>query len=773
MSSPVIDIEYYVTLADGLEKIGLRREDGTVIEVDLTDMGSGNTGPAGPQGIPGPQGLPGAPGADGAPGLTGPPGTPGTNGTPGSTGPTGPQGPTGAQGPPGAPGPVDLIWRGLWNAGTTYNDNDAVSYNGSSWTAVATSTNSPPTLVNPNWVPLALQGAQGPQGVPGAAGAPGSSSNLMKLASKLITSGHSMMGSGGASGTERGFGNILAAMLRAQDFSIQRGGAVLSWDDAFSQNFLVNPYPAGQVGDGGWGNFLTNNPVLERGTKWKGVWNNATAYVVNDGVYTGAGARWWVCIAATTNNDPLTDGGIHWLEITNSSSPGRSLYKPMPGMHLMSYGLNDLGWSKSYPVFERPLRAVWARIFSALVWENEHPMFVYTGAWTATTSSSYRWGSGALLQPLAGLAVGDKVHTYSPADWVGGPARFGFTQNPAVALGGKLMVVLDGVDQFEIDFNINRQSTPSQTHLIAWVETLQTTGGIHKLELRCTQAFPNPSGNFFDYLSFDSNLQPPHVFVGLHKPLSYATYTNPLPTNADVDTWNTNLAAFFAAEFPSVEFIVPTSVSSIPSKFYPDKIHLNDEGHADLAAQIYARIQAITISDELASVVAEESRSGSSSFFGKFGKQAAGGNPAIPAATWTPLFVNARSVEGTVIAQPGDLLEINFGAVWTAIATESYCDFVTQVNGIINRYVSSQGPASVGSGCAGTTTPSTAVKTPVCPSAQHYIVQPDDIYLGTVTIRVTLFTTLARSIIGGPNSAIDLSITNKGPMDRPQANYAD
>jgi hypothetical protein len=84
----------------------------------------------------------------------------------GSTGPTGPTGPTGA---------VGMIYAGGWQISTAYVATDVVTYNGSSYIAIASNTGFEPDT-NPNtWVPIALAGAAGPAGPTGPQGPPGQS----------------------------------------------------------------------------------------------------------------------------------------------------------------------------------------------------------------------------------------------------------------------------------------------------------------------------------------------------------------------------------------------------------------------------------------------------------------------------------------------------------------------------------------------------------------------------------------------------------------------
>lgn len=83
-------------------------------------------------------------------------------------------GPAGPQGVAGPVGPAGLTWQGLWVSGTSYVEDDAVSYNGASWFCInATSSTTTPNLDPVNWALLAAQGSpgpQGPQGIPGTGG---------------------------------------------------------------------------------------------------------------------------------------------------------------------------------------------------------------------------------------------------------------------------------------------------------------------------------------------------------------------------------------------------------------------------------------------------------------------------------------------------------------------------------------------------------------------------------------------------------------------------
>lgn len=106
---------------------------------------AGATGAIGPQGSVGATGPIGLTGATGAIGATGPAGATGLAGA------TGVKGATGSTGSTGATGAIGMNWRAAWSSTTAYAKNDAVSYNGSTYIAIATSTNQIPASASTYW----------------------------------------------------------------------------------------------------------------------------------------------------------------------------------------------------------------------------------------------------------------------------------------------------------------------------------------------------------------------------------------------------------------------------------------------------------------------------------------------------------------------------------------------------------------------------------------------------------------------------------------------
>jgi hypothetical protein len=120
----------------------------------------GPTGPAGPAGATGPQGTTGPAGSQGPTGSVGPMGPAGAPGTTGPAGPAGPQGPQGN----------GFNFRNAFNASSSYAVNDVVTYNGSTYVAIAA--NQGPNNPTPDgntaaWSLMAAVGATGPAGPSG------------------------------------------------------------------------------------------------------------------------------------------------------------------------------------------------------------------------------------------------------------------------------------------------------------------------------------------------------------------------------------------------------------------------------------------------------------------------------------------------------------------------------------------------------------------------------------------------------------------------------
>lgn len=125
--------------------------------IPFSKLSEANEGPEGPQGPKGDKGDKGDPGESSAAAK-------------GDQGPPGPQGP---QGDPGPVGPAGLTWRGIYDDSITYQKDDAVGYQGSTYFCLKQTSNNPPDSINKfneYWSLMASQGSRGPSGPAGPQG---------------------------------------------------------------------------------------------------------------------------------------------------------------------------------------------------------------------------------------------------------------------------------------------------------------------------------------------------------------------------------------------------------------------------------------------------------------------------------------------------------------------------------------------------------------------------------------------------------------------------
>jgi Collagen triple helix repeat (20 copies) len=155
-------------------------------------------------------------GATGATGATGPAGPKGDKGDKGDTGATGATGPTGVTGPKGDQGDPGLVWQGAYASGTTYNVDDAVSYNGSSYICIASTTGNLPTNTT-YWNLLAAKGTDG-----GGGGSGTVTSVDISVPTGLSVSGTPITTSG------------TAAITYTSGYSIPTTSKQTNWDTAYS-----------------------------------------------------------------------------------------------------------------------------------------------------------------------------------------------------------------------------------------------------------------------------------------------------------------------------------------------------------------------------------------------------------------------------------------------------------------------------------------------------------------------------------------------------------
>lgn len=165
-------------------------------------------------------------------------GATGAQGPAGATGATGAQGAAGSQGPPGAAGAAGsggMNYRGVWGSGVNYQTNDAATFGGSTYLALASNSGMEPDMYPATWAVLAQRGDAGPTGATGAAatvsvgtvttGAPGSLAAVTNTgtATAAVLNFTIPQGASGANGTSGGSGNeagiLSSSMYHAVSFS--------------------------------------------------------------------------------------------------------------------------------------------------------------------------------------------------------------------------------------------------------------------------------------------------------------------------------------------------------------------------------------------------------------------------------------------------------------------------------------------------------------------------------------------------------------------------
>jgi hypothetical protein len=218
-------------------------------------------------------------------GDTGNQGTQGIQGPAGPAGADGAQGPAGSQGPAGPAGPEGLVWRGAWNSATAYAVDDAVSFNGSSYIAVNSNTNSQPPSAD--WNTLAAKGDSG-----GGSGLVWQGA-WSSATAYVVDDGVSFNGS-----SYIAVANNTNSQPPSANWNLlaQKGDAGATG----AQGQQGNQGPAGPAGaDGAQG---PAGPAGPEGLIWRGAWNSATAYTVDDAVSLNGAS--YIAVAANTNSQP-------------------------------------------------------------------------------------------------------------------------------------------------------------------------------------------------------------------------------------------------------------------------------------------------------------------------------------------------------------------------------------------------------------------------------------------------------------------------------------
>ncbi len=322
----------------------------------LTSTGpQGATGATGATGPQGDRGVPGEFGPAGPQGLTGQVGSTGPQGQPGRDGAQGPQGDRGPVGSTGAPGPVGLRFRGGYDSGTNYAQNDAVTWQNQTWLSLVNSNVGQTPSESPlYWTLLAAQGATGAQGPVGLTGQQGQQGVTGVQGAQGSTGVTGATGPQGEPGSTFEGGYDAARNYAVRDAVSFGGGTWLSltagnhgntpgttadWAQLAApgatgpQGLAGNTGPAGAPGNAGpQGSAGPAGPAGATGPQgqpvaFRGVWNGTSAYVTGDAVsYNGSS---FIATSAISGTPPGTAG--QWSLLARQGDAGGAGPAGAPG----------------------------------------------------------------------------------------------------------------------------------------------------------------------------------------------------------------------------------------------------------------------------------------------------------------------------------------------------------------------------------------------------------------------------------------------------------
>lgn len=609
--------------------------------------------------------------------------------------------------------------------------------------------------------------------------------------SRIFVVGHSISAGGGAPTMSQAWHNLVAGMLRAELVHYGRGGAVASWGES-------NVLPYGQTGDGGIGFILSNAPFPALYRSYKGVWAGGTTYRQGDIAWTGSAPySWWVSMVdSNTGNNPTSDGGTNWQALPTTASPtdiGHP-YTAAGRLPIVEFGLNDLGWVGDLDAFKDAMRIIIAA-FSAseVVSRAADPRCTFSGGGWVLVGSGLAPGSGvssSVANGTYGLGqnTSDTETIVTPTDWPGGyvTVTYATLKKPTT---GVFRVQVDGSTVLTRDLSSQTAgvSTPNKSSQFGL--RFQVSAGAHTVVIQQTTALSGPSGYavYTDALILEASPAPPVIVPGLSKFLTGSLYASlygggTTASDANVDAWNTALQALLTAEFPNAYFLASSLLDHDPTKFSYDGVHPNAHGHALIAGDVInllANTVLPAMTTEQISSLARPLKVGKRIRL-NFGDDYAGGSVSIGtswqavsyAATKAGYTSGTRTIEASITADPGDIIEIGVIGFWNNTAQIAVIDFATLAfpNGVsqtptFNHYVSSGTTTQTTGGLsAGSSLNTGSTYAPLMPGGPvFYKVRSDDLVLGEVTFRLLAKSTgSARVIILGANNVILLNLANIG-----------
>lgn len=261
--------------------------------------------------------------------------------------------------PAGGGGGSGLNWRGAWSSSTAYAIDDAVSYLGSSYIAIAAGTNQNPATQTGYWSVMAAQGATGATGAQGPAGPTGPTGPTGAAGSQGATGATGPQGPAGptgptgATGSQGPTGATGLTGVSGQGFNyrgawaastayypydvVTNGGQTYEASTFFTSGSSFNAGnwnlwaaqgstgatgPTGPTGaTGATGATGPQGPQGTAGgsTNWRGTWASGTSYASNDAIaYNGSS---YIATASSTNKQPDTNPSF-WNLLAQAGATG-------------------------------------------------------------------------------------------------------------------------------------------------------------------------------------------------------------------------------------------------------------------------------------------------------------------------------------------------------------------------------------------------------------------------------------------------------------------
>jgi hypothetical protein len=193
---------------------------------------------------------------------------------------------------------VSELAKGAWSIATAYTPGDFVTHGGASYVCILNSTgNEPPNATY--WALIASKGDTGSQGAAGEEIQLQVSGGYIQWKYTSNVSWTNLIAVATLKGDKGDTGNTGAAGADGREVELQKTATHIQWR---------------YVGEVSWTNLVALTDITgpqgiqgiqgEQGDSivWKGTWSGATAYVLNDVVFSGGNS--YICIQAHTNHEP-------------------------------------------------------------------------------------------------------------------------------------------------------------------------------------------------------------------------------------------------------------------------------------------------------------------------------------------------------------------------------------------------------------------------------------------------------------------------------------